>query len=93
MENLIKADIFFFITAIAVVVVTILLVISFYYILKILKNTKDVTDQVKHGSDILSGDLSDLRQNIKAEGVKLKFFTKFFNSIKKLGVNNKKGKN
>lgn len=81
METLLKADIFFFITAISVIILTILLIASFYYILRILKNTKEVTDKVKKGSDVLAEDLSELRQNIKEEGAKIKHFSNFFESI------------
>ena len=68
MQEFIKADIFFFITAIAVVLVTIGIGIALYYVIRILRNIRDVTERVDEGSKILAEDLSDLRGTIKREG-------------------------
>ena len=68
MQEFIKADIFFFITAIAVVLVTLGLMIALFYIIRILHNIRDVTERVDEGSKVLAEDLSELRGTIKREG-------------------------
>jgi len=68
METLIKADIFFFITSVAVVLVTIGIAVALYYIIKILRNIRDVTLRMDEGSKVLAEDLSELRGTIKREG-------------------------
>lgn len=65
MENLIQSDIFFFITSIAVIVVTIFILIILWYVLRILKNVKDVSDIIKRESFFVLSDLSGLRKRVK----------------------------
>lgn len=68
MQEFIKADIFFFITAIAVVLITIGIGVALFYIVRILRNIRDVTERVDEGSKVLAEDLSELRGTIKREG-------------------------
>ena len=68
MQEFIKADIFFFITSIAVVLVTIGIAVALYYLVRILRNIRDVTERVDEGSKVLAGDLSEIRSTIKREG-------------------------
>ncbi len=75
--------IFFFITSIAVVILTILLAIVAVYVIKILKDIKYISRKAKSEADIISGELSELRQNVKEQGAKLKFFSSFFSNIYK----------
>lgn len=65
MQNLIQSDIFFFITSVAVVVITIFILVMLWYIIRILKNIKDVSEIAKSGVSFLSGDLSGMRKKIK----------------------------
>lgn len=60
MENLIHADIFFFITSVAVVVLTILVIIALIYFIKILKNVKDISETVRDGVDSASSHVEEL---------------------------------
>jgi hypothetical protein len=69
MTEIIHADIFFFITAIAVVVVSIGLLIALYYVIDILRDVRVVMKKVRKASDELEQDFEDLRANIKKEGV------------------------
>ncbi len=74
MQNFIQSDIFFFVTTIAVVVVAIFFVVALVYVIRILKNIKDVSDIVKSNAKFLSGDLSGMRKKLK----------KLFDSLVKL---------
>ncbi|VAW19396.1 hypothetical protein MNBD_BACTEROID04-1012 [hydrothermal vent metagenome] len=65
MQNLIQSDIFFFITSVAVVIVTISILVMLWYIIRILKNIKDVSEIVKRETVFFSGDLSGIRKKIK----------------------------
>jgi len=65
MESVLHSDVFFFVTTIAVVVVAIFFIIVLVYIIRILKNIKDVSDIVKNNAMFLSGDLSEIRKKIK----------------------------
>jgi hypothetical protein len=47
MEEILKSDIFFFVTTIAIIIVTFLLVIIGVYTIKILKDVKSVVKDIK----------------------------------------------
>ena len=82
MDNFVKMDIFFFVTTIAVVVVTLLLIILIVYIIKISKDIKYISSKAKGEADLISKDLSELRENVKDKGLKMKYFLSFFNNLK-----------
>jgi|YelNatPaOPRAMG01_1025707.scaffolds.fasta_scaffold14155_1 5-bromo-4-chloroindolyl phosphate hydrolysis protein len=83
MDTLIHADIFFFITTIAVIVISIILGVVLYYLVKILKNVRDITESVKEETNLIRKDIQDARENIKVEGFKLKHLISFFSSFLK----------
>jgi hypothetical protein len=76
-ENLIHADIFFFITSIAVIVVGISLTIVLVYLIRILHNIDSLTKKVEHETGELLSDVRLLRHEIKSEGFKLKHLFSF----------------
>jgi biopolymer transport protein ExbB/TolQ len=88
MDQLIHADIFFFITSIAVVLITAILLVVLVYLVRILRDVSQVTRKVKAESELISQDIAELRQNIKREGYRFKhfmdFFSKFINRRKKV---------
>lgn len=83
MEQIAKSEIFFMVTTVAVVVGTIMASVAAYYVIKILRNLKAITGKAKTQTDLLAGDIDELRSSIKREGVKLKYLAKFFDSLKK----------
>ena len=83
MDQFLKQDIFFFVTTVAVVVLAILLAILIIYIIKISKDVKYISHKAKSEADLISQDLSDLRENVKKKGAKLKYFLSFFNNLRK----------
>ncbi len=78
MSEILHANIFFFITAIAVVVLTILLSAALYYVVGILRNVRNITSRVERGSEVLGKDLLDLRRNVEQDGVRFKHIINFF---------------
>jgi 5-bromo-4-chloroindolyl phosphate hydrolysis protein len=83
MDTLIHADIFFFITTIAVIIISIILGVVLYYLIKILKNVRDITESVKEETNLIRKDIQDARENIKIEGFKLKHLISFFSNFLK----------
>jgi uncharacterized protein YoxC len=77
MTEFMKADIFFFITAVAVVVVAVVVVVFMVYLIGIVRNVRDISELVKVQSRYISGDISELRQNIKREGLRIRHLTDF----------------
>ncbi len=72
MENFIKADVFFFITAIAVVLVTLVLILVLLYLVKVLKNVFYVSREIRRETDLIVKDIDSLRKNIREGGGKVK---------------------
>jgi hypothetical protein len=61
MEPLLKSDIFFFITAISVIILTLVLITVFFYVMKILRDIKEISRIAKDQSVKLSEDVDRLR--------------------------------
>lgn len=93
MTNIIKSDIFFFVTAVAVVIVTICIIIMSFYVIRILKDLKIISQKAKDESQKIIDDVTSLRQNVVNRGVEISqffsFISYFFGGQKK---NIKKGK-
>ncbi len=71
-ESLIHADIFFFISTIALVLISIAVIVASVYVIKILRNVKEMTDKMNAESSEIISDLKKLRANLRDEGVKWK---------------------
>ena len=72
MEEIAKADVFFVLTGFAVVLVTILVLAALYYVIKILRDVKDIAEHVKEESDEIISDIHSIRVGVKKAGKKLK---------------------
>jgi hypothetical protein len=70
METLAKADIFFFITSIFVILLTIAVVWGAFYVIRILRNVKDMSEDAREETRRVVEDISDLRHDLKQEGVR-----------------------
>lgn len=86
MTDFLKQDIFFFVTTVVTIVVGILLAILMVYIIKIARDIKYITSRAKEEADLISEDLSELRQNVREKGAKMKYFLSFFNNLGKKKV-------
>lgn len=83
MSEFAKMDIFFIITSATVILVGTLLAVLVIYIIKISRDIKYISQRAKSEVDLISQDLSELRENVKDKGAKLKFFASFFNNLSK----------
>ena len=87
METLIKADIFFFITSIAVVVLAIVFAWGGFYLVKTLKNIRDISDKLKNAVDIAEDDFESVHDQITQS-----ILYKFLFRKKRKDTNNKNNK-
>lgn len=81
MDTLIHADIFFFVTTIAVVVVAAVFTVALIYLIKILRDVKEVTQKVREEASMIHEDIQNLRAEIKKEGFRLEGLLSFFRNI------------
>jgi len=68
MEAILKSDIFFFITSIVVIVLSAVLLVALYYLIKILRDVKEISKIVKNESGLIVKDIDDARKGIKKKG-------------------------
>lgn len=68
MEELVKADTFFFITAIAVITVSIFILVICIYVVRILSDTKHITSTVRKESDTILADVGAVRRVVERQG-------------------------
>lgn len=71
MQEILKADIFFFVTTIVVVLVGICLIIFLIYALQIIADVKFISRKVKQESEEFIQDAKEMREAIKEKGTSL----------------------
>lgn len=64
MTEFLEANIFFFITSVAVVVFTIFLCVAMYFVIRILKSVRNITERIDEGSESIADDIKQLRQYV-----------------------------
>jgi predicted Holliday junction resolvase-like endonuclease len=92
MQELIKSDVFFFITSVAVVILTILIAVLVSYLIKVTRDIKYISHKAKLEADNLSKDLENLRASALNHSGKLKTFFTILTGFAKRS-SGKKGKN
>jgi hypothetical protein len=83
MDDILKADIFFFITTISITLVTIGLLIIFYYVVRIMREATDISRMVREETEEIRNDVREARLYIREEVVKLKYILGFIRSFMK----------
>jgi len=78
METLIHADIFFFISSIAVVVFVLISVVVGFYLVKTMRDVREMISTIKKETAHIVDDVDELRENVKS---KVKLASKFAHAI------------
>lgn len=74
MEAVLKSDVFFLITSAAVVVLSAVLLVALYYLIKILRDVKEISRTVKKESELIVRDVDAVRRSIKKKGKQVSSF-------------------
>ena len=82
MDQLIKIDIFFFITTLAVVLVTVIFSIVLIYVVRILQDVRYISKRAREGVETLVQGIEGASSFVKEEGEVLKKTLSFFYPIK-----------
>lgn len=77
MSDFTQMHVFFIITTVAVVIVTVLVAAALYYIVRILRTVDKFSQTALDEAILMRGDIAELRQSVRAEGMKWKSFSKF----------------
>jgi hypothetical protein len=70
MNELVHADIFFFITAVAVMLVSTILAVALVYVIFILRDVRAIVARMRRASESIESDLTMLRQEVMQENMK-----------------------
>jgi len=89
MTELIKADVFFFVTTVAVVLLAILFAVLMFYLIGIMRNVRDISALAKDEGKNIKEDIAELRANIKREGLRFKHLADFMKKPHKRKKSNK----
>lgn len=76
MSEVLLANIFFMITAMAVVVFTVLVCVLVYHLIKIVRTIRRIVDRVEAGSEVLADDIEHIRDSLNAAEL-VKFMMRF----------------
>ena len=94
MDIVLQTNIFFYITSIAVIVVTVLLVVALFYLIAIIRNVKEISDRLRKGTEILSEDIGEFRDNVKRDGMRFMHVVRFIGkAFRSANGNGKRKKN
>ena len=81
MENLIHADIFFFVATVCFALLTILLAIAIINLIRIIYTVRRITDKAEIESDFILSEMRRVRQRIEIEGFKMSALFRFFRRL------------
>ncbi|MEZ4104438.1 MAG: hypothetical protein R3B60_04090 [Candidatus Paceibacterota bacterium] len=79
MNEILHANIFFFIASIGTVVFMIFISVILYHIIKIIKSIRIIVEKIEAGSEVLADDIAELRMQIMNGGFVSRLLGLFFN--------------
>jgi len=71
MTEVMKSDVFFFVTTLAVIVVSVALVIALIYLILILRDARKLSSRARQEGEAILDDLSTAREGVKQGGQKI----------------------
>jgi len=71
MTEVMKSDVFFFITTLAVIVVSVALVIALVYLISILRDARKLSSRARLEGEAILDDLGNAREGVKQGGQKI----------------------
>ena len=83
MSDFTQMHVFFFIASLAAIVLAILLAVMIFFIVKILSDVKYISGKARKEADLISEDLSDLHDKVRAGGMKFRYFMSFLSNLYK----------
>lgn len=81
MNQLIQADIFFFLTSVAVILITVLVVVLLIYLVLIIRDFRGVSRKIKEETELIAMDINVAREHIRKEGADIKSIFDYFKSF------------
>jgi len=82
MNEVLHANIFFFITGIAVIVFTALLCVALFHGIKVLQSLRRITDRIEKGTEIIAEDMQHVRAYFTEDGFVARFVASVMGTAK-----------
>lgn len=89
MDDISLVHIFFMITGTAVIIITIMLAIGLLYVISFVRTVRRVAKTAQRATELVSEDISDLRDNIRSRGFNLGALATFAKNVGKKSVKKK----
>lgn len=83
MDDILKMDVFFFVTTVAVVFLTVLIAYAIYRFLRFLETLERIAKVAEREAEHIREDMQELRAKAKKEGLKLRHLVKFLGGFGK----------
>jgi 5-bromo-4-chloroindolyl phosphate hydrolysis protein len=80
MNEILHANIFFFITGIAVIILSAILCVLLFHAIKVLQSMRRIMDRIEEGTEVIAEDLGNVRAYFSGEGLIRKIIAKFMGS-------------
>lgn len=90
MDEVLQANIFFFITGIAVIVFTSLLCVVLFHGIKVLKSLRRIMDRIEEGTEVIAEDMQNVRAYFSADGILKRLIMKLMGTSQKDGKDDPK---
>lgn len=68
MDEVLHANIFFFITGIAVIIFSSLLCVALFHVIKVLKSLRRIVDRIEEGTEVIAEDMQNIRAYFTEDG-------------------------
>ena len=68
MNEILHANIFFFITGVAVIIFTALLCVALFHGIKVLRSLRRIIDRIEAGTEVIAEDIDNIRAYFSEEG-------------------------
>lgn len=83
MDEVLHANIFFFITGIAVIIFTALLCVALFHFIKVLKSLRRIMERIEEGTEVIAEDMHHVREFFTQEGFIARLITALAGAGKK----------
>lgn len=69
MDEVLHANVFFFITGIAVIVISAVFCVLLYHLIRALRSIRRILGRIEHGTEVVAEDLQEIRAQFKKGGL------------------------
>lgn len=69
MDNIVQADIFFFVASILLTIATVVFIVAIVYVIKILREARSIAGVIRRETETIAADFESLRERMRDNGI------------------------